>query len=120
MESVKMLIEQQLLYGAKQTIMSIVTFGSDSTDNPLNEKHGGGYDNIHSFHPFEKVGIDLLRDVDSIEPSAQEESDWINGLLVGIDMITEEVGTKKFKKRVFLITDGESELMDADDLDTIA
>lgn len=31
----------------------------------------------------------------------------IDGLAVGLDMINRHCGTKKYKKRVFLITDGE-------------
>lgn len=32
-----------------------------------------------------------------------------DGLNVGLDMLTKFVGTKKFKKRIFLITDGEKQ-----------
>jgi len=31
----------------------------------------------------------------------------IDALVVGIDMLTRFVGTKKYKKRIFLVTDGE-------------
>jgi hypothetical protein len=33
----------------------------------------------------------------------------MDGLIVGLDMLCRFVGTKKYKKRVFLITDGEKE-----------
>jgi len=40
-------------------------------------------------------------------------------LLVACDMITEKVGKKKFIKRIFLITDGESKLTGGEDLPMI-
>lgn len=38
----------------------------------------------------------------------------LDGLIVGLDMITKFVGTKKYRKRVFLITDGEKDLTYSD------
>jgi hypothetical protein len=31
----------------------------------------------------------------------------MDGLIVGMDMLTRHCGTKKYKKRIFVITDGE-------------
>lgn len=33
----------------------------------------------------------------------------LDGLIVGMDMLCRFVGTKKYRKRIFLITDGEKE-----------
>jgi hypothetical protein len=33
----------------------------------------------------------------------------LDGLIVGLDMLCRFVGTKKYRKRLFLITDGEKE-----------
>lgn len=33
----------------------------------------------------------------------------MDGLIVGLDMMARHCGTRKYKKRVFLITDGERE-----------
>ena len=33
----------------------------------------------------------------------------LDGLIVGLDMLCRFVGTKKYRKRIFLITDGEKE-----------
>ena len=33
----------------------------------------------------------------------------MDGLIVGLDMLCRFVGTKKYRKRIFLITDGEKE-----------
>jgi hypothetical protein len=44
----------------------------------------------------------------------------MDGLIVGMDMITRHCGTKKYKRRIFLITDGERETKySANELKTI-
>ena len=43
-DSIKMLIEQKMLY-SKGAEMGIILFGSDTTNNPLNDKQGG-YENV--------------------------------------------------------------------------
>jgi hypothetical protein len=40
-------------------------------------------------------------------------------LLVGVDLITTTVAKKKYQKRIFLITDGESQLEGGEDLPSI-
>ena len=51
----------------------------------------------------------MYRQIDNFE--AEEKvtgGDLIDGLVTALDMIERHCGTKKYKKRVFLITDGET------------
>lgn len=41
------------------------------------------------------------------EETQQSNGDMVDALLVGLDMLIKHTGTKKYKRRVFLITDGE-------------
>ena len=51
---------------------------------------------------------DFYRDLNNYEASTQGTGgDFIDGIVVALDMIDRHCGTKKYKKRVFLITDGE-------------
>jgi 1,4-dihydroxy-2-naphthoyl-CoA synthase len=43
------------------------------------------------------------------ETAQQPKGDMLDGLIVGLDVLCRFVGTKKYRKRVFLITDGEKE-----------
>lgn len=61
---------------------------------------------------FEFDFFDHFRDLDV-------KGDWIDGLLVGFDMIYTKVGEKKYTKRIFLITDGENEVNESDQLEPI-
>lgn len=42
-------------------------------------------------------------------PIKDNGGDLLDGLIVGMDMMVRHCGEKKYKKRVFLITDGERE-----------
>jgi Mg-chelatase subunit ChlD len=52
-----------------------------------------------------------MRDLESFTPnldkSKRQGGDLADGLTVALQMITKHCGTKKYRKRIFLITDGE-------------
>lgn len=132
-DSIKMLIEQKLLY-CKGTEIGIVLFGSDITNNQINDKQGG-YENVNTIMYMNEPSTDLLKSLESKITSSKSKNlkffknhkphnldikgDWIDGLIVGFDMIYNKVGDKKYTKRIFLITDGESEVKEPDQLDSI-
>jgi len=51
--------------------------------------------------------------------STQQEGDFLDALIVGMDLLYRKVGTKKFAKRIYLITDGGGLVGGEDDLDDI-
>ena len=58
-----------------------------------------------------QIDLEFFRKVQQIEAESEptQKGDMLDGLIVGLDMLCKFVGTKKYKKRVFLITDGEKE-----------
>jgi len=62
-DSIKMLIEQKLLY-AKGTEIGIVLFGSEATNNSINDKQGG-YENVNTIMYMDEPSIDVLKVLDS-------------------------------------------------------
>ena len=99
--------------------VGLVLFGTDETNNELNSKQGD-YLNVTTFRRMEEPKLDFLRDVEKIKPSKSTRGDWIDGLLVGVDMLYSRIENKKgYNKRVFLITDGESAVRGEDDLPVI-
>jgi len=90
--------------------MGIVLIGTKGTDNKLAEQYGRGqYENVTEIRAIEKLNLDSLRACDNIQCEAkpQPRGDVMDGLIVGMDMLTRHCGTKKYKKRIFVITDGE-------------
>ena len=66
--------------------------------------------------------MDALRSLENIQVSDKPtlKGDLVDGLIVGMDMMARHCGTKKYKKRVFLITDGEREAkVDKEEMRTI-
>lgn len=64
-----------------------------------------------SFRAIEKLSLDALRNLEGVKPEAkaQKSGDIMDGLIVALDMLSRHCGTKKYKKRIFVITDGEKE-----------
>jgi hypothetical protein len=86
----------------------MVLFGSEETSNLLADRHKDGYKNVQVTRTVTKVDQDFYRNLNNFEASTQPTGgDFIDGLVVALDMIERHCGTKKYKKRVFLITDGE-------------
>jgi ATP-dependent DNA helicase 2 subunit 2 len=112
LDSIKMLIEQKLLY-ATTCELGIVLTGSAKTENHLAAQFGKGqYSNVHEWRAIDKLDLDALRAVDGglqAEDRPQSGGDVVDGLIVAMDMLSRHCGTKKYKKRVFVITDGERE-----------
>jgi len=88
----------------------VVLIGTRKTDNHLNDTLGSDqYQHVTSFRAIEKANLDLLRSIDQVvtEKEPLKKGDIMDGLIVATDMIDRHCGTKKYKKRVFVITDGE-------------
>jgi hypothetical protein len=58
-----------------------------------------------------KIDLEFFRDLETYtaEEEMAKKGDMMDGLFVAIDMIDNFCGSKKYKKRIFLITDGERE-----------
>ena len=92
--------------------LGIVLIGTKETSNHLSDQYGAGqYTNVTAFRAIEKLNLDALRMLDDIkvEDKLTAKGDSMDGLIVAMDMIARHVGTKKYKKRIFVITDGEKE-----------
>ena len=89
----------------------MVLIGTKKTDNNLNSTLGKGqYENVTEQRALSKVSIDSLRSVDEIKlesAPSQKSGDIMDGLIVAMNMLDKHCGTKKYKKRIFVITDGE-------------
>lgn len=94
--------------------MGIVLVGTQETDNHLAEQFGKGqYTHVSVSRTIEKLNLDALRALDSVQcedkAMAKGSGDVMDGLIVALDMVSRHCGAKKYKKRIFLITDGEKE-----------
>ena len=90
----------------------MVMFGTSDTSNALADRfQGKEYLNVSTVRTLSKVNLEFFRDLETFtaEDDQAKKGDLLDGLIVAIDMLNTFCGTKKYKKRIFLITDGERE-----------
>ncbi|KAL1843419.1 hypothetical protein VTJ49DRAFT_1769 [Mycothermus thermophilus] len=97
----------------KTWTIGVVGLNTDETDNPQNEQGLEGYDHIsvlHDLGPITRASLKSLRS--TIQPSRTYGGDAISAVVVATSMI--EVFTKKlkYKRRIVLVTNGESPIDD--------
>lgn len=111
-DAIRMLLEQKLLHNPKHDV-SLVLFGTPDTNNRMHEMYGDAnhYSNISVVRTLQNVDLDFFRQVQGIQatPMNQEpqRGDMVDALIVGLDELIRFCGTRKVRKRIFLITDGE-------------
>lgn len=113
---VTLLIQQKLLFQSKQDLMGLVLFGTDETNNRLSQD--GFYEHITVVKELSKPDLEMIRFIDQINPEGAQ-GDFIDALIVALDMIIDTTGTRKFQKRIFLLTDAGCPA-NADDVDAVA
>jgi len=109
--AMRLLLQQKLLF-PKSDEFSIITVGSDETDNELNRQAGEGeYENISVLKTLMRAELDHLTIIDTIDTS-NSSGDVINALLVAMQMLHDRVKHYKFTKRIWLFTDAAGEILD--------
>uniref|UniRef100_A0A2K5QRS6 X-ray repair cross-complementing protein 5 n=3 Tax=Cebinae TaxID=38070 RepID=A0A2K5QRS6_CEBIM len=93
---ITMFVQRQVFAENKDEI-ALVLFGTDGTDNPLSG--GDQYQNITVHRHLMLPDFDLLEDIESkIQPGSQQ-ADFLDALIVSMDVIQHETIGKKFEKR---------------------
>ena len=96
LDSIKLLVQNKLINGSKETLLGIVLIGTQGTKNILHEKQSCGYLNITTLWDLLRLDTDLIKVLEEIRVEKIDKSDWIDGLLVAADLIGTECGKKKF------------------------
>lgn len=92
--------------------VGLILCGTQETGNNLNDTMGEGeYTNVTTDRQLSQIELSFFRDVQQLQanPEPTEKGDMLDGLIVGLDMLCRFCGTRKIRKRIFLITDGEKE-----------
>ncbi|KAM7105197.1 X-ray repair cross-complementing protein 5 isoform 1-T1 [Molossus nigricans] len=111
-----MFVQRQVFAESKDEI-ALVLFGTDGTDNALACKDQ--YQNITVHRHLMLPDFDLLEDIESkIQPGSQQ-ADFLDALIVCMDVIQQETVGKKFEKRHIEVFTDLSSPFSNDQLDTI-
>ena len=102
-DATKLLIQQKLLLSKSHEI-GIILVGSEATENDLAENFGG-YEHISILQELDVPTLDSLLLISALETSTVV-GDILDAIVVAITMIEKKIGKKKYKKRLFILTDG--------------
>lgn len=106
------MIQQKLLF-TKSDELAIILVGTHGTANNLNDADPDNYQHVTVLHTLAKPNLNFLELIDTID--IESAGDIIDGLLVGMELIVNRVKKLKFDKRIFLVTDGGSPIVDDPD-----
>lgn len=98
--------------------VGVLGLRTDETNNAL--QADDGYENIsvlQELGPMNMTDLQVLRP--KIKPSSTTEGDAISAIVVAVDMIAKVTKKLKYKRKIYLVTDGEAPV-DGDDFDDIA
>ncbi|RKP10867.1 SPOC like C-terminal domain-containing protein [Thamnocephalis sphaerospora] len=112
-----LLISAKVVEARKLDHVGLVLCGTAATDNPLAEP--GQYPHITLARPLAMADLALLQSVDETQlEKGTAPADCVDALVVAIDMLMRHCRQLKYSKRIYLITDAETEANIAD-LDAI-
>ncbi|KAL9485004.1 hypothetical protein ACSS6W_003793 [Trichoderma asperelloides] len=101
----------------KTLCVGVVGLRTDETNHTLAED---GYDNISILQPLGPMSMSSLKSLQTkIKPSKTTQGDAISAIVIAVDMIDTYTKKNKWKRQIYLITDGQGEI-DPDDIGDIA
>lgn len=116
LEGVQRLVEAKLLQ-SKQNEVGVVLCGAHDTANELAEDHGG-YEHVQVLSPLAKPPISLLAELRDVQPE-EDSCDFINGLVVAVDLMHRRTNKKQYTRSIYLVTPAEDQIEGIDDLELI-
>ncbi|RGB33638.1 SPOC like C-terminal domain-containing protein [Rhizophagus diaphanus] len=102
------MLEAKVFAGLKSDVTGLLVFGTDETDNQLNDQTPGEYENITTLYPIEQPQLPILRTVNNNMPHGNVQADAFDAIIVALNMMEEYCKKLKFTKKIYLFTDGES------------
>jgi hypothetical protein len=108
----------QRMLASKTVEFGLVTYGSDETNNFLNDSQGGGYESVTEVVPMEKPDINTVKYIAGVK-CGKGSGDMIDGIVVAQDVLNRTNVNKAYNRIMVVFTDGETEVEGVEDLETI-
>ncbi|KAG6878325.1 hypothetical protein C0993_008503 [Termitomyces sp. T159_Od127] len=107
LQLVKLKIQEMIYSGRKTDQCGVVVFGSERTDNIINED-SGGYNSVSDYIPIAQPSAATLSKLDLLEAS-DKYGDPLDAIMVGIETQAAHLASRKtWDRKIVLVTDGES------------
>ena len=89
----------------------MVLFGTADTSNALDDRNAGHCANVKTVRTLTKIDLEFFRDIETFAPAEEpvqaDGGTIMDALEVSLDMLERFCANRKYRKRLFLITDGE-------------
>ncbi|NXY20643.1 XRCC5 protein, partial [Atrichornis clamosus] len=109
----KFLQRQACVFAESKDEVAVVLFGTDGTRNDL--AHGDQYQNITVHRSLMLPDFDLLEDIQDVIKSGSKQADFLDAIIVCMDLLQKETIGKKYEKRhIELFTDLNSPVSEDD------
>ncbi|KAH9855805.1 SPOC domain-like protein [Lenzites betulinus] len=107
LQYVMLKVQEMIFNGRKTDKCGIMLFGSEETNNIINEENGG-YEHVSEYIPIAQPNATTLAKLQALEPSTAP-GDPIDALIVAIETQDRELATKKtWTRKICILTDGEN------------
>ncbi|KAH0590171.1 hypothetical protein H2248_000344 [Termitomyces sp. 'cryptogamus'] len=107
LQFVKLKIQEMIYNGRKTDQCGVIVFGSEDTNNIINEQNGG-YENVSDYIPIAQPNAATLSKLDALK-ATDIYGDPLDAIIVGIHTQAVHLASKKtWTRKIVLITDGES------------
>lgn len=98
-------------------------YGSEETDNQLNEEQGADeYRNVAVLWSLDTPTLHMWEKLRALAPAkagVDTKVDILDGLIVALDLLFRRTDGKKYDKRLLVITDAAERITDAGDVDSV-
>ncbi|XP_068705465.1 X-ray repair cross-complementing protein 5-like [Montipora foliosa] len=101
-KAINMIVQRKMFANTKDEF-GLILFGTEETSNRLNDKEGG-YENISVVRHLALPDLEMLRFVHSQITPGNVETDFIDAIVVGMDLLREE-SKGKFERKIYMFSD---------------
>ena len=97
-----------MLYAAGHEF-GMVLFGTGESGNALNDQDPAVCPNVQTVRTLSKVDLDFFREIQNFTPETEpvDGGSIVDAIEVSLDMLERFCQNRKYRRRIFLITDGE-------------
>jgi len=107
------LLHIKLIGGRKMDKVGIILIGTENSENPLAD--GESYLNISVKYPILQSSLEMLNTVMNEVHNENSYGDLLDSIVIASDMINAHCKNLKYKKTIYLITDGNSQILNDDE-----
>ncbi|KAK7059233.1 ATP-dependent DNA helicase yku80 [Paramarasmius palmivorus] len=108
LQFVKLKIQEMIYNGRKTEQCGVIIFGSEETDNIINDTDGG-YENVMEYIPIGTPNAGTLAKLDQLTAS-DTYGDPLDAIIVGIETQQRYLEKKKWTRKLYMVTGGEAQI----------